>query len=158
MKKFLTFISLIIICYNLNAQSITPSVVNSAGNYFSNNQFSLEWSLGEVVISTISSINNTLSQGFLQPNLPEQVSTINLKDSNLEVFPNPFSNLITILDKTNLDSKWNVKLYSADGKLIIYKQYTSQLTIESIPDGLYFLNVLDTNNIYIETIKLSKIK
>lgn len=158
--KYFSFLFLcsFFIIINLNAQSITPNVINSAGNYFSNNQFSLDWSLGEVVISTISSSNNILSQGFLQPNLPDQVSTINLKDSNLEVFPNPFSNLITILDKSNLDSKWNVKLFSADGKLIINKQNVNQLAIESIPDGFYYLNILDTQNNIIETIKLSKIK
>jgi hypothetical protein len=49
------------------AQTLSPSVIASAGNSFSSAQFSLDYTLGETFVTTLSNESNILTQGFHQP-------------------------------------------------------------------------------------------
>ena len=49
------------------AQSVSPEVVASAGDYYENANVSLSWTLGEIATETYSTGNIILTQGFQQP-------------------------------------------------------------------------------------------
>ena len=49
------------------AQSVSPEVVASAGNYFEGTGVSLSWTLGELATETFSNGSIILTQGFQQP-------------------------------------------------------------------------------------------
>jgi len=49
------------------AQSVSPEVVSSAGDYFEGTNASLSWTLGEIATETYSNGTNILTQGFQQP-------------------------------------------------------------------------------------------
>lgn len=54
---------------SIQAQSLSPSVIPTSGSYYDTGQASLSWSLGEVIIPTISSGSIMLTQGFQQPEI-----------------------------------------------------------------------------------------
>ena len=56
-----------ILCGNIGfGQTLTPEVLAASGDYFTSTSNSLSWTLGESVIETYSSSNNSLTQGFQQ--------------------------------------------------------------------------------------------
>ena len=61
----------------LVAQSLTPSVIASSGNYFQGSTASLSWTLGEMATETYSAGNVILTQGFQQP-INVSISGINV--------------------------------------------------------------------------------
>jgi len=67
MKKTLLFLALLPVCFWLQAQQVSPSVLNSTGGSatLSGGGY-LAWSVGEPVIGTATASNATITQGFLQ--------------------------------------------------------------------------------------------
>ena len=63
----------------LMAQSVSPEVVSSAGDYYEGSNGSLSWTLGEIATETYSNGTNILTQGFQQP------ITVTLAGINLDV-------------------------------------------------------------------------
>ncbi len=45
----------------IEAQNLPPTVVNSSGGVIQNSSHSLEWSLGELAVSTLASPDNFLT-------------------------------------------------------------------------------------------------
>ena len=156
MIKYFTFFISVATFGAISAQSVAPQVVNATGGDFKNNDFSLEWSLGEVSISTLQSNGNFLSEGFLQPNLPGSVATIDLADNPLDVFPNPFNQWIRLVDQNQPDARWNVKIFNALGMPVMVEQAANELYLANLSSGIYVLQVSDLNNKFIKSIKISK--
>lgn len=70
MKKI--FLILLLTAFvNLNSQTITPAVINSAGGGGAVGSTGVEvyYNIGEPIVSTINNANNTITQGFLQPEI-----------------------------------------------------------------------------------------
>lgn len=70
MKK-IVLILLVIRFVNLHSQTITPSVINSAGGGGTVGASGIEvyYNIGEPIITTINNSNNAITQGFLQPDI-----------------------------------------------------------------------------------------
>ncbi len=67
MKKLTTILAALVISIAITAQSVSPEVTTSAGDYYYNGNISLSWSLGEIATETYSNGNVILTQGFQQP-------------------------------------------------------------------------------------------
>jgi hypothetical protein len=67
MKHCITFFLTALIPAFISAQSVSPQVVSSAGDYFEGTNASLSWTLGEIATETFNSENVILTQGFQQP-------------------------------------------------------------------------------------------
>lgn len=102
--KQITIIFLFILCANINAQTITPQVINSAGgNWTLSNGTTISDNVGEAFVTTIANGNNAITQGFLQnftvPNLfsvPVVHAGLTCKDKN--------DGFISVSVSTNLTS------------------------------------------------------
>lgn len=67
MNKFNLFILLCSLSLgSVSAQSLSPQVVASSGNYIQAGNYSISYTVGEAVINTLSTSGNTLNQGFHQ--------------------------------------------------------------------------------------------
>jgi hypothetical protein len=75
MKKVIFLCILMQLVNNLNAQSVSPQVIASAGGYQSNPIGSISFTIGETNTQTLSSATHMLTQGFQQP----FKATLNLK-------------------------------------------------------------------------------
>lgn len=67
-KMKLLAAGLLMYASSVTAQSLSPVLVGSSGNFSSNSNFSISSSVGEAVITTVGPVSNTyLTQGFQQP-------------------------------------------------------------------------------------------
>jgi hypothetical protein len=67
MKLFYTTLLSVVAFCALTAQQLTPSVIATSGSSFQSSEFSLDYTLGETFVATLSNGSNVLTQGFHQP-------------------------------------------------------------------------------------------
>lgn len=67
MKKIIFSLIIILTPFLITAQSVSPEVISSSGDYFEGPNASLSWTLGEIATETFTSGNIILTQGFQQP-------------------------------------------------------------------------------------------
>ncbi|MBC8488731.1 MAG: hypothetical protein H8D45_22130 [Bacteroidetes bacterium] len=67
MKKFSIIMIGGLLSFAVAAQSLSPEVIASSGDYYENANASLSWTLGEIATETYSNASNILTQGFQQP-------------------------------------------------------------------------------------------
>ncbi len=98
MKYSITLFFIALLSYTIVAQTTSPEVVASSGDYYLNANGSLSWTLGELSTATYSSANNMLTQGFQQP-VSVTITGINL--DLLVLLEGPYSG-------TQMNTKLNV--------------------------------------------------
>lgn len=145
-----------------NAQSITPSVVAAAGQHFANSTAQLSWTTGEVVIQTVTSTNNIITQGFHQPDYSFVAVEENLPVyTQINVFPNPAKDQLTVQFSNSVFS-YTITLYDITGKSISTQTvpaFASSGVVEmtGLATGQYLLQVVSTDWNYYTTKKINKI-
>lgn len=78
MKFFSTLSTVFLLTLKLSfSQSLSPSVISSAGAYFSGGGISLSWTLGETFTATLQNGSTILTQGQQQPYI--ELKLLNLK-------------------------------------------------------------------------------
>jgi hypothetical protein len=125
-----------------SAQSLSPQVVASSGNRFSNGGSEIEFTIGEVLTSTLTGGGSTLTQGFHQPEI-QFLSLDNYSDEYVfELFPNPTEQFITV--KSPKADNLMVQVYDANGKSVlvspVFKQQVT-LDLQNLAMGSYVLMV-----------------
>jgi hypothetical protein len=88
MRKLISLLNLALIFQCLSAQTLSPVVLASSGNYYESANVSLSWTLGEIATETYTSGNIILTQGFQQP------TSVSLTGINVDVLvylEGPFS-------------------------------------------------------------------
>src|SRR5262249_26317934 len=119
MKKLYAFI-LLLYSLSAGAQSTTPTVVASSGGFFSNSAGMLSFTVGELAaVTTLSSPNNFLTQGFQQPS-DFGVFVPPVKDENfsVNVYPNPSTGLFNLTINASASMKLQLAIYDMLGKQI----------------------------------------
>ena len=138
------------------AQNLSPMVVNASGGVIQNSSYSLEWSLGELAVSTLSSPANLLTQGFLQP-IATTVGTNDLFDeSRILVFPNPVSDWLNI--QTDIPDIQTVQIHDILGRLVLQSRFQSTLDVHHLNCSTYTVSLFDKNNKCLHSFKISKIQ
>ena len=143
----LSLISIAFAISSINAQSITPQVVTSSGGYALNGGYSVSWTLGEPVIATAQNGSNTLTQGFQQPAYNVlAITTETLQGFDVNVFPNPTSDYITIDWTTNKENTLYITLFDLAGKMISEKSYSAadekvSINLSQLASAQYILEV-----------------
>ena len=144
---------LLFVCFLSKAQSTSPDVIATSGDYFSNANYSVAWTLGETMGETYSSVNNYLTQGFNQPNY----GTLTFTESSnsgigIITFPNPVINDLTI-SFGNSKGNYLVKLFDAIGNLLsaesvsANENFTHLLSFKKYSSGVYLIQILNNNTI-----------
>ncbi len=152
--------------YSYNTTSalpFVPELYSTAGDYFVNGNFALEWSIGESIIETNTGTNNTITQGFHQNRYV--ITSINeIADDNysITVYPNPTSDNITIDFLIKNTETLKLKLIDAQGKLLINdkiksEEKTKTLNLQNISKGIYLLNFYNVHGKLIKSFKIEKI-
>jgi len=139
---------------NSSAQSLSPTVVASSGGFFSNASGMLSETVGELAaVTTLTSANNFLTQGFQQPSdFSTGIITTESADFSLTVFPNPSEGLFNVVVHTAKDETLQLTVYDILGKKIFQSVnilYTGknilQLDLTQRIAGIYLLECLFTN-------------
>lgn len=152
MKRHIIILISLLATISISAQE----VISAQGDTYSGSGLVLDFTVGEVIINTVTDGTNTLTQGFHQ----SKWSVVGIRDLfpdfEANVFPNPLEEVLNI----EASAYENVKffLYDAQGKLVREDKLSAELsTIElsELAAGAYSL-LLTKANQNLKTFKLIK--
>lgn len=166
MKRIYTLgISLLMMATFANAQSISHSVVASAGANHTDETtgISISWTLGEPVIGTITSDDESiiLTQGFQQGALGGDVIVVPLDFSaEITVYPNPTTNFVNIRVDGLLNGTLKLEILDIHGRLRAQHENITNEDIVTIKadhlnSGVYMLRFLSGEKT-VKTVRLMK--
>ena len=130
---------------------ISPSVVSSSGDSYSNGGVIMDYTLGEIVIETFSNNANILTQGFHQGVIKVNTSVENI-DIMTKVYPNPTTNFLIVELEKNVNAE--LLVYDINGKIVIKdklnEERQKQLDFSFLTQGNYLLhiNISDKQSVY----------
>ena len=165
MKRILAFIFASCFVASLSAQDVKQQVISSAGGFdvSGDNSISLSWTLGELVITTVTSAGGDLilTQGFQQSKLDVTAIKEHLElGIRVTIYPNPTSEIINIKFTSPLEGESTVYLIGPDGRTIINDIIPSGVLLKPIdmqgyPSGTYFLRI--QNGVKLNVYKVIKL-
>lgn len=136
---------IVIVCFTATSQTVSRSVISSAGTTLTSNGERVSWTLGEPVVGTMSGGRHQLGNGFF-PSMDISVFLAEPEKktvSNIEVYPNPSTSFVTIRNKENHTMEY--KLTNLNGNLINQGNISSGdlLGMSGKSPGTYLLEVID---------------
>ena len=151
MKRLLLFGTL-----TLSLNSLGQEVVSTQGDSYTNASGSIDFTIGEVVINTVTDGTNDLTQGFHQTNW----NFLGVEDfaPNYEaiIFPNPTEDVLNI--RTSAFENVTYTLYDAQGKLVMQDKLSAEQTpiqVSQLAPGNYSIT-LSNGTQELKTFKLIK--
>jgi hypothetical protein len=162
MKTTAKRVALLILLFYITTGKAQQATVASSG-IAAGSGGTATYSIGQVVYTTNTSPTRSLVQGVQQP---VEISLVlgvedNLISLNLQAYPNPTSNYLTLnisfLSSLSSESM-NYQLFDITGKLIKNKKITSAaeiISLENLSSATYFLKVVN-NNQELKTFKIIK--
>ena len=153
MKKKLIPIGLFLLSASVNAQE----VISTQGDSYNNGTNTLDFTIGEPVIETVSNGSNDLTQGFHQTNLViTKVEDLNV-NFNVSIFPNPTSDLINLTFEKY--EGFTLQLFDISGKLLnqlLLSDIKTIISVTQYPKGSYLLTLTNKENKNIKTYQIIK--
>jgi hypothetical protein len=150
LKLFTVGAGLLAYGQTVQAQSISPSVLNASGGSQSAGAATFEWSVGEMtLVSTASAGSIVVTQGLLQPlQAPAAIGNVVISTEDLSVFPVPASSILNIKPGFRKPGTMVLLLVDATGKTVLHSEVLlktgtelQQLNISSFANGNYLLSV-----------------
>tara|TARA_B100000795_G_C22406691_1_gene289226 strand:+ start:84 stop:521 length:438 start_codon:yes stop_codon:yes gene_type:complete len=110
------------------------------------------FTIGEVVTSSLSNSNSTLTQGFHQPYFGI-VSIVEYTDIGINVFPNPTQGFVQIVPQEDINAR--VLLFDSRGRVLINQAITGESTIDltGFRQGEYSIIIRNQDQV-IKTVKI----
>lgn len=157
---FATFFIQKVIAQTLVKSRSTLGIAGSSRTITCNNQqLLIQQSIGQYSVTGLSQIENySLRQGFIQPLKGTNIknnSSQNINSNMLEaiVFPNPFSDNITISFAEEITDYLQLALYDLNNSMKISNKYgTTQelnLKLDYLNPGFYILKIYTGNKYFI---------
>ena len=111
-----------------------------------------DFTIGEVVTSSLSTTNSTLTQGFHQPYFGI-VNIVEYTDIGISVFPNPTQGFIQIVPQEDINAR--VILFDSRGRAFINQAITGESTIDltGFRQGEYSIIIRNQDQV-IKTVKI----
>ena len=137
----------------LVAQTVTPSVVNTNGFSKDMENGFITISVGESAVTTLNGVTGIITQGFLQPELEPPCS-----DFELDYFPNPVSDLITIRDTACGRIIKEIEIFDSMGNQVfkrILSNREADLTLLGI--GIFIVRAYSQGGEVLGTFKIVKV-
>jgi hypothetical protein len=148
-----------------NYDLATSIVLDVSGNLYMTGHFFSDSVLFDSTYLTNGSIwYSDIFVAMLGKTIVNGINQVSSSDNVINIFPNPFSNLTTIMF-TNIEAKMtSLKIYDISGKLImtlvdqflIQGDYSIDWNAENAGDGIYFLQLISGDNIQSRKIIISK--
>lgn len=141
----------------IQAQKTIPA---SGGNA-SGSEGSVSYSVGQIVYTTITGTNGSVTQGVQQPYEISVITGIEeAKDISLEiaVYPNPASDFVRLKIEDNDIQNLRYQLYDINGNILLDKRVEgneTNISIQNLLSSTYFLKVIHGNKA-MKTFKIIK--
>ena len=141
MNRKLLFVLLLSICC-LGAHAQPHDLVSSSGASFENSSGYLDFSIGELITSTLTSTSAVLTQGFHQTRLRTGVPVVSEPAIQMSVYPNPVSDRLIL--QVELPEGFDYLLYDSRGVLLDRGQILGEHTeidFTTLAPAIYILRV-----------------
>ncbi len=161
-KSILVLGAVISFCGYTQAQSVSPDVIASAGDFYSNASGSISWTLGEPMGETYTSANNILTQGFQQPWDFGTAVAPGQTPVNADAFPNPTNDIVNIQFGDNSSGLYVIEVFNTLGQNVTAVQFTAtpssrtSVSLYDFADGVYFITVRKADGTETSTFKINK--
>ena len=144
---------------SFHAQNLDHFVIGTDGGYAENNQFSLSYTIGEIVTElgkdTINNID--LTQGFQQAYISIVSTENHIADIDISVFPNPAVTFLNV-NISDLSKVQNYAMYDMSGKLLLQQEIISnqfEISFSNFSSGNYLL-IFKNDQQKLKTLKVQK--
>ena len=140
----------------LSSMTYGQEVISSQGDSYSNATGSIDFTIGEVVINTVSDGTNDLTQGFHQTNWNFLGVEDHEPNYKAIIFPNPTEDVLNI--RTNMFENVTYTLYDVNGRLVlqdVLSQEQTPIQVSQLAPGAYSLT-LNNQTQNLKTFKLIK--
>lgn len=110
-------------------------VVNAGGGTITGSSGSHSFSIGEIVITTVSDGDRHLTQGFLQPELPKG-------PDRFDYYPNPVADDLFLVNAEKVQS---VRVYDLSGREVLRANYMNgkPIPLQLLSGASYLINTYD---------------
>tara|TARA_R110002051_G_scaffold281954_1_gene343683 strand:- start:315 stop:791 length:477 start_codon:yes stop_codon:yes gene_type:complete len=150
-------LSLLFLALGLTIQAQQATMV-SGGNA-NGSGGSAAYSIGQIVYTSYSGSNGSLTQGVQQA---AEKFTLGIEDPitnlKLEAYPNPTTNYIILKVGNDDFSSLTFQLVDVMGRIIKNQKITKEnevIQLEGLPSAIYFLKITNKNNL-VKTFKIIK--
>ena len=118
----------------------TQTLVNTTGNSIVTGSYQIEYSVGEISITTLASSSNFVTQGLLQPTLKWINPDCQIINEPLQNFPNPTRDKLRLVGQFDWITAYHI--YAADGKLVrVASFYNNYIDVSNLPAATYFIKL-----------------
>lgn len=166
--RTLLSLSLILISFYGQSQSIQKQVIGSLGGISSGGNYELNCTVGEAAIDTFSSGSILLYQGYhhvTDSNRNTSVKETTSLTINCLLYPNPTRGKATLkFTRAPSSTHLRIQVYTLAGKLISTSQVdvgnssvtTSSIDVGKESAGVYFVRITDIQSNYSTSLRLIK--
>lgn len=156
MHHFASVLSVAMLLLGGNVQA--QEVIAASGGHFQNPNWTIAFTLGEVVSATQAQGGTVITQGFHQP--PDDFSTMvaEVMDAQAEVlaFPNPARDEVTLV-VNGVEGQLQLELFDATGRNVRATERFTERTLldaNALASGNYHIR-LSTASGYLTTVQLA---
>lgn len=98
---------------------------------------------GEHILRLVFKTGNTnINYLNIKVYVPTEIATV--KNTELEVFPNPAENYITL---KSLDRKNNIEIYDSNGRLVLKDSNANNINISNLAKGIYHIKAISNTDV-----------
>ena len=149
----------ILFAFSFYSQNLDHFVIGTDGGYAGNNQFSLSYTIGEIVTELGNDpVNNIdLTQGFQQAYISIVSTENHIADIDISVFPNPAVNYLNV-NISDLSKVKTYAMYDMSGKLLLQQEIISnqfEISFSNFSSGNYLL-IFKNDQQKLKTLKVQK--
>jgi hypothetical protein len=147
-RHLFSFLLFILFQNSFKAQSLSPEVISSNGDFYTNTAGSVSFTIGETVVETFNGTSNILTQGFQQPFVDVTGIPESQNSNAVSAFPNPFKNEMFLNFGKMETGNYTISVYDLTGKQIVNEKTTVsinnsayRLSLVNIDDGIYVVKI-----------------
>ena len=165
-KNILLFMLALCISIHASSQRLSQTVIATEGGSSTTGRITLEWTLGELAVESLTSGNRLYTQGFHQPIsvkilYRQPAPLLQEPDFEIIVAPNPVQSLLMINSVSTRSQSFRFTLTDITGKKLwsrsnVAASSSSRIDMKGIISGLYILNVHAASGQLLRTYKIIK--
>ncbi len=161
MKLLNTLLLGLLAGFSLQAQSLQPGLLSTAGGFVTTSSGSLQWTLGEIAVQTLSSGDQQLTQGLQQNGMMlTPVFETGQSALYIEVFPNPTVQQILVQRKAEYLPEQSFTLQNMLGQTQLSGTLRDELTaieLNTLAAQIYILRIFSPAGRQLAVFKIQKI-
>ncbi len=153
--RYFNCLFLFVLCFAQKSELKAQTLANSTGQTIVTSQYLIEYSVGEVAITTYSNAKIFLTQGLLQPNIKILLPDCEIINQQFQYFPNPTYDKLRLVGRNDwIDS---YQIFAMDGKLVRNERfYNNEINLTNLAAAAYIVRLLPGCDGNFKTLKIIK--